>query len=553
MDKVNYLLVSGLLFCSASFAEQSKIHNLDFTKDYLSDSIKNARDLHDEEELLQIVQEALEQGANPIALAIKKDKVELAHHLLMIRKIDLALGLETFDFPGYRFTRPYGDSGEEAIVWVKKAPISLMNEKNEEVSFSEAKIDCDILKLLMKYDEQYLWHNEILEILYHAYQRCDLEGVLFCVQLASNLPNIDFKNEMTKPRYLIDPFLSDFPIDLTNPTHFYNDHGSPESVASIWDFRPDDNVIVSELKKQLQIIIGANAPIDKYQQQLDELKNGLQNLKEEMKEGIDECKTILADYQVQIDQLKADVTNLETQRKQDTEEYRQKIAELETKIKESKEIEDALITYGNNPEGLTSFHYAIKQGDLKTVKLLVSHGINCNSRDGGITALIRAVQFNRDEIAKILLENGADVNDVIIIDHVVSGNKEVTTQDALYYGAQSGTFEIIELLIKNGAIIDRFYGNLYPLHLAANKGNFEAIKGLITAGANINVVSRVDGYRPLDFAAEKLLYSDNPQNLELVKFLVQHDAYRSYKRYYGQEYGRVKCPVISGYLKSVNK
>lgn len=557
VKKLKQLSIASALFLGApAFA-------IDLPENYIQHSQLMSKELLNAEEIILHIQEANEQKVNPVVLAIQKDDIELAELLLTIRRIEISLGLESFEFPGYSFKRAYGGEGEEAVVWVKKSPITLISEMKMELSFSEAKVDVDLLKLLIKYDEKKLWTSEITHIMRHAYQRCDLEAILFCFQLSASETEIDFGDALSRPRYLVDPFLSEFAIDLKNPTHFYNNTQWPGAIPCIWDFRPDDNVIVREIKKQIQSFAGTNNQPDKYQEQIDKIQNDLSNLVNQMKENMDECKRIFEEHKTEISTLKNEIQNLEAQRKQDTDEYKQKIAELETKLKECKEIEDVLINYGNNPDGLTAFHCAIQQGDLKTVKLLISRGINCNSQDNGITALIRAVRAKRIEIAKLLLENGADANTMVTKE--CPNDTTVTNfhkYDALFLAAHSGSSEMVNLLISHGAMFDVNYMNcsslfVTPLHIASAKGNYGAAEQLILLGAPVNAKAN-SNYNwtfgtPLDFAACILKYDDNPQNLELVRFLVQNGAERCIKTYFGDQGSAVKCPVISGYLRSVNK
>jgi len=102
-------MACSFLLITSSFA-------IDLPENYIKESILISKDLHQEEEIIQHIQDANEQDKNPVVLAIKKDKIELAELLLIIRRIELSLGIETFDFPGYSFSRPYGNEVEEAIL-----------------------------------------------------------------------------------------------------------------------------------------------------------------------------------------------------------------------------------------------------------------------------------------------------------------------------------------------------------------------------------------------------------------------------------------------------
>lgn len=56
-----------------------------------------------------------------------------------------------------------------------------------------------------------------------------------------------------------------------------------------------------------------------------------------------------------------------------------------------------------------SFCKAIMDGDLETVKKMIDMGEDVNKKSLGMTPLHFAARYNRPEIAKILLEHGANV------------------------------------------------------------------------------------------------------------------------------------------------
>jgi len=93
------------------------------------------------------------------------------------------------------------------------------------------------------------------------------------------------------------------------------------------------------------------------------------------------------------------------------------------------------------------------------------------------------------------------------------------------------------------------------------KGNYDAVVALIESGSDVDgriPFQKPNGFQgifetPLDMAAKNLTYRDNPQNLELVKYLVAQGATRRVRGYHGDQHGGLECPVISGYLKSVSR
>ena len=61
--------------------------------------------------------------------------------------------------------------------------------------------------------------------------------------------------------------------------------------------------------------------------------------------------------------------------------------------------------------GQTSFHWAVKLGDIKMLELLLKYGKNINIRDKkGRTPLYFAAIYNRYDVAKYLLENNSNIH-----------------------------------------------------------------------------------------------------------------------------------------------
>lgn len=281
------------------------------------------------------------------------------------------------------------------------------------------------------------------------------------------------------------------------------------------------------------------------------LKDELKTTESKMEKSTTELKKSLEDTNKVVAEIKSELATLKSQKP----------------FADTKEIEHILVKYGNNPDGLSTLHYAIKVGDLNAVQLLIDNGADVNAKDGDFTALTRAAAYNQYAISQLLLSLGANVN------QVANENKypHWSTPYALDYAAESGSGELITLLIENGAILDRTRPNedshypRSPLHTASKAGNYQAVVALVKAGAKIDGISpqknspapNGNEKTPLDIAAIELKYIDNPQHLELVKFLVEHEATRRFISYYrnvnGDCNGCVNCPIISGYLESMRK
>ena len=58
---------------------------------------------------------------------------------------------------------------------------------------------------------------------------------------------------------------------------------------------------------------------------------------------------------------------------------------------------------------ISSFCLAIVKGDIETVKKLIELGSNVNEVSNGLTPAMYAAKFNKVEILKLLVKNGADL------------------------------------------------------------------------------------------------------------------------------------------------
>ena len=97
----------------------------------------------------------------------------------------------------------------------------------------------------------------------------------------------------------------------------------------------------------------------------------------------------------------------------------------------------------------SSFYLSIQHGFLDVVKLFIETGaidVNTVEYERSLAPLHFAVLFNQVDIAKYLLENGANVNEV---------NSKFGGESAMTIAAQKGNIEMIKLLVENGAKITK--------------------------------------------------------------------------------------------------
>lgn len=164
-----------------------------------------------------------------------------------------------------------------------------------------------------------------------------------------------------------------------------------------------------------------------------------------------------------------------------------------------KEILELLIRFGARiDEGYESaIFYALE--NYENTNFLIQNGVNVNQANAfGKTPLFYAIEFNRLDIIKLLLDNGANVN-----------QKYINNNEKLALSANIGsntpyfiTFCALEHTSKN------------VLMHAAAYGNVEILKLLISKGANFNAVDDL-GFNALDFA----LSAGKKENADYLKSL----------------------------------
>lgn len=135
------------------------------------------------------------------------------------------------------------------------------------------------------------------------------------------------------------------------------------------------------------------------------------------------------------------------------------------------------------------------KGSLADVRYLVDKGADANDKnDGDRTVLMDAVTRNDPEWY-VFIERGADV-------------KIRTTENnccVLGEAARWANAEIVQLLIEHGADVNNVDTmGMTPLLYAATHDNVEAAQMLIENGANLEARERYKGFTPLLYACHLL-------------------------------------------------
>ena len=128
-----------------------------------------------------------------------------------------------------------------------------------------------------------------------------------------------------------------------------------------------------------------------------------------------------------------------------------------------------------------------KNGDVAGVASALDKGAAVDEVDG-VTALYIACEKGNLELAKLLIDRGADVN------------LPVTWQRTPLYAATNGGYaDIVKLLLGSGADPNQVAKAQTALHLAATNGCLQCAIDLVDAGADVNALT-ADGSPPIHFA-----------------------------------------------------
>jgi ankyrin repeat protein len=139
---------------------------------------------------------------------------------------------------------------------------------------------------------------------------------------------------------------------------------------------------------------------------------------------------------------------------------------------------DTPIRYGEN--SMTPLLKAAMDGRTDIARLLLERGANVNARGGVFgTPLHGAVSRGWDDLIEVLIKAGADVN-----------ARDERENTPLGISVFQNKPEVAGLLIKGGADLEAStFGNT-PLMMAATAGSVDMVRFLVASGAKVNAVSK---------------------------------------------------------------
>lgn len=175
--------------------------------------------------------------------------------------------------------------------------------------------------------------------------------------------------------------------------------------------------------------------------------------------------------------------------------------------------------------GETLLHLAACKGHIELIKLLIEYGADIEARKtdlGKETPLARSVWFDNQEVAKILIKNGANTNCLV---------KYSDNLNYFNWAVEMGYLELVEMAITKGNNIPKS-----ALHIAVTKGNLAMTELLLKNQMDVNQKNS-QGDTPLFLAIEN-------KHPEIAKFLIANGAdiwAQNYEKYEKKDILRSAC------------
>ena len=162
-----------------------------------------------------------------------------------------------------------------------------------------------------------------------------------------------------------------------------------------------------------------------------------------------------------------------------------------------------------DPSGMPALFIAVEENQLSATKFLLENGAYPDITDKeNDTPLMRAMYYNRPEIAKLLIEYGANVNTSYNDDFVLT------------WATFNNYTDIVKLLLEKGANTECYNPvGCTPLIIASN-GNYEICEFLIQNGADVN--ARRSKTSNKDWTS--LMYASYYSKLDIMKLLLENGA-----------------------------
>lgn len=144
----------------------------------------------------------------------------------------------------------------------------------------------------------------------------------------------------------------------------------------------------------------------------------------------------------------------------------------------------------DNIHGDTPLFIAIKKNFKDIVKILLACNTNSN-KESIVKALYIAIQNDNTNIAKLLINNGANVN-----------QKADAADNSFHIAVKKGNIKLVKYMVEHckANVNAKGSDDFTPLNMAIDHGYTDIVKYLINHGANVNEKGM---YAPLRFAKTK--------------------------------------------------
>lgn len=160
-------------------------------------------------------------------------------------------------------------------------------------------------------------------------------------------------------------------------------------------------------------------------------------------------------------------------------------------------------------EANTQLFKAVLQNDVPAAKNALKNGAQVNNKlydHGHATPLHCAATFGHTEVARLLLDNGANIN--------ITADSNTT---ALQLAALQGHVPMVQLLVKRGANVNsQNTDGMTALIAATYQNNLPMVQCLVTHNADVNLQDN-NGATALDFAKQD-------SNVAIINYLQAHGA-----------------------------
>ncbi|KAI9747577.1 MAG: hypothetical protein M4579_007436, partial [Chaenotheca gracillima] len=177
-------------------------------------------------------------------------------------------------------------------------------------------------------------------------------------------------------------------------------------------------------------------------------------------------------------------------------------------------------------------------------RVLVEHGAQYTTQDNHITALLSASATGDEQIVRLLLEHGADVNIPITDEYMAlwlasPADYEMTVRFgyvfprmALLVDLRGGQERIARVLLEHGADVNTRSAHDYTaLWLASCEGYEQSVRLLLEYGSDANAVASVHPRTAIQVASQQ-------GHEQIVRLLVKHGAERD-----AQDSDRIELPT----------